>query len=152
MVGHVSTTVNPEHLDAALLELFFTQQQVRSLSAPAKGVGVRVLEQQQGGWSLTPGDLPGNLVLQIPGLLVGYRSEPTDMTCLHEASITSVKIVLRMPGECKIPARQHYWTVPISGIGWLNFSGWGQPNRLSRVTTRTAATRTITPIVGSVTP
>jgi hypothetical protein len=75
MIGHISPTVHPIHLDAALFELSIIPQQVSNLTLATKGEGVRVLKQQYGGGNLSGGDLSRKLGLRIPGLLVGHQTQ-----------------------------------------------------------------------------
>ena len=57
MIGHITATIHPIDLDAALFELRFIPQQVGRLTPATEGEGVRVFKQEQSGRNLTSGDL-----------------------------------------------------------------------------------------------
>ena len=85
MIGHVAATVHPADGQPPLFELIFIQQQVLLLSAPPKGVDVRMLQQEQCRRAFATRDLPGDAILKCPGFIILHKSEANNVAgCFQE--------------------------------------------------------------------
>src|SRR5207249_8005109 len=76
VVGRLAAAVRPDHLDMAPVALRFVPEQVVGGGGFAHGEDVRVLEQQQGVFTIAGPQLPHQLGLEIPGFAVGDATQP----------------------------------------------------------------------------
>src|SRR4029077_5103822 len=79
VIRHVTTAIDVEASDPARRHLLFVQKDVIAGATAANGVGVRVLEQDQGVGDEAGATLVRDPVLQRPGLVVCNPTEPANV-------------------------------------------------------------------------
>jgi hypothetical protein len=84
--GHIPAAVDPVQRHAARSQLGFVEQHVLSMTRAAKGVGRRVLQQQQRVGDLVRCPLRCQVLLQFPRLGVGHGAQAPHFTDCHGAS------------------------------------------------------------------
>ncbi len=76
MEGDVAAAIDAHELGAQLAQALGRRQQVRLIASAADGVDREVLEKEQPVTDTPPATLIGELVLQLPGRLVGDGAQP----------------------------------------------------------------------------
>ena len=94
--GDVAAAIDAHEFGAKLAQPIGTGQQVRLVAAAADGVDREVLEQQQPVADAATAPLVGQLVLQLPGGLVGDGPQPLDGQ--HAAVGQAGGVARRWPG------------------------------------------------------